>query len=79
MILGVMGDPRFQKWVLVDGDQMTKSALPEPKYNAIDQYIQLYTNGAHRGDKNGAIGLSQTGIDSKKYWDLTCIMSIIQI
>ena len=65
-------DPRFQKWVLVDGDQMTKSALPEPKYNAIDQYIQLYTNGAHRGDKNGAIGLSQTGIDSKKYWDLTC-------
>lgn len=58
-------DPRFDKWICKDNDQITKT----PPKTPIDQYAQFYTGGRHRGP---AVNEVYTGMGTKKFWDINC-------
>ncbi len=56
-------DPRFDKWVLIDGDQVTNAAQPTVK----DKFAELYNTGLHRGGTHCV-----TGLGTSKFWDIYC-------
>jgi starch-binding outer membrane protein, SusD/RagB family len=67
-------DPRFDKWIVVDGDPMVKNmgALTGPA--AIHQYAQFHKDGAHRypynslGSLTGYLTRKWVSIESN-FWD----------
>ena len=61
-------DPRFDMWIIKDGDQITV----KPSNNAWLQYAELYTGGTHRdffGSNNNG-GKSGTGYAAKKWYPI---------
>lgn len=56
-------DPRFDKWVMIDGDQVTNAAQPTVN----DRYAEIYNTGLHRGDRRNL-----TGLGTSKFWDIYC-------
>ncbi|WKN44124.1 RagB/SusD family nutrient uptake outer membrane protein [Tunicatimonas pelagia] len=62
-------DPRFYKWVVVDGDQMVENLGSASGDNEVHRFAQLYDGGAHRFP---TVDLgSQTGYLSKKWYGLS--------
>ncbi len=62
-------DPRFYKWVVVDGDQMVENLGSASGDNEVHRFAQLYDGGAHRFP-NVDLG-SQTGYICKKWYGLS--------
>ncbi|MFA5329441.1 MAG: RagB/SusD family nutrient uptake outer membrane protein [Prolixibacteraceae bacterium] len=56
-------DPRFDAWVLIDGNPVTKAV----QANRLDEFAQLYNGGAHRTGT-----MVESGIATSKFWDITC-------
>jgi hypothetical protein len=62
-------DPRFYKWITVDGDQMVENLGAATGDNEKHRYAQFYSGGAHRypGVANG----SYTGYVAKKWYPIS--------
>ena len=57
-------EPRFYKDIIVDGDQVVRSASAPDQ----DRYVQLYTNGRHRSSDHGSV----TGYYYKRFTPIGC-------
>lgn len=59
-------DPRFYKWIVVDGDQLLDNVGAATGQNEVDRYAQFYDGGAHRHPtKNNG---TRTGYVAKKWY-----------
>ncbi|XMO86786.1 RagB/SusD family nutrient uptake outer membrane protein [Algibacter sp. AS12] len=59
-------DPRFYKWVVVDGDQLIDNLGAATGEDEVNRYAEFYDGGAHRhpGKSNG----TRTGYVGKKWY-----------
>lgn len=59
-------DPRFYKWIVVDGDQLIDNLGAATGDDLVNRYAEFYDGGAHRypGKTNG----TRTGYVSKKWY-----------
>ncbi|QCX37672.1 RagB/SusD family nutrient uptake outer membrane protein [Aureibaculum algae] len=59
-------DPRFYKWIVVDGDQLVDNLGAATGADAVNRYAEFYDGGAHRypGKSNG----TRTGYVAKKWY-----------
>ncbi len=56
-------DPRFYKWMIIDGDMIIEKAAANPEY----KYARLYTDGTLRR----VVTIDHTGYFTKKWADIT--------
>lgn len=59
-------DPRFYKWIVVDGDQLIDNIGAATGESTVDRYAEFFSGGAHRypGKENG----TRTGYIAKKWY-----------
>jgi hypothetical protein len=58
-------DPRFNKWIVVDGDQLIDNLGAATGADEVHRYAQLYNDGAHRNPNQNTGSL--TGYGMKKW------------